>query len=574
MHHKKSKSSRKNRIKTRKATSQTQISSSVEHQRNNPDNSVSLVKFPESEFEGGYFWNRHREKTMADIEKFAFDRIKAFAFIEKFKQTKELSNVQRVQILKQQYGEIQPKFAKYIMSSKEKSVINQVSFHNKQLESQVVYRPKPIRSTYFNDLQSTDIKLEPPIDLSEFLLCKNKTEIDKIFSEKQSNSILKDSLLNEVIDSTAFFDDIRSFESACKDIETIAYNKRAYVYCILAEYYLQAFYRASSLYNIELMTYYTMLFEKFEKPSLTNVPGIKDKMTKQIRRYNQIKNRLKSGTLGIDMMIGKDYGRSSSAEDLVDQETGLPLQSPLLYYGKGWPFGSGKNNKSNIKNGDLSQLKIQKIAVMSELLLNEPVIHDADPINKNAKLKQLYLFKDFEPIITGNLECLTDKVQDQSMLYLEDLRSKTLIALRELRKNFLLHEFHEAISPGRSQSSALIDKLQSDLDHRSISSEQHRTKIEFTLDEVFDKVFKPVSDSISEKVCENITIASKKLSKLNIGKSIYSDSLQDSIQTDYRNEKDFSSISLFKPNPTPGNLSLNFPSPKLNNNALGHRVQL
>lgn len=157
------------------------------------------------------------------------------------------------------------------------------------------------------------------------------------------------------------------------------------------------------------------------------------------------------------------------------------------------------------------------------------------------------------------------------MLFAEDLRSKMLIALRELRKNILLHLYHEAVSPGRSQQSETIERLQKEFTSREVNNNKEikRSKIEFTLDEIFDKVLKPVSEKMNRTVSDNFSAAQKKLSKT-ISITKVSDA---SLDSDLLLSGTHYSISKAPAPIKPNQASLVLPSPMYNlNSNIPHKV--
>lgn len=482
-----------------------------------------ISKIGDWKMQGGFFWNRKRTLDIREIEEKAFDKILAFAYVGKYQKSTAYDDVRRVQVFRQLTGDNMPRFAaSQIMKVKEKSVTDNVYFHNAINEKEIVYRPKSLRTSHFDLIQSDKIRLRQPIDFTKFLQLKPLkreallTMLSKP-SPDDSNSVMRDKLLLDIIDRTPFFLDAEDFSKCVAQINSLSYIKRAYVHYIFAEYYGQVFYRSASLYNVEMMTYYATLFASFEvKVDLTMDAAAKKKLETKIKRLTKIRESLKKGDGSKDIVNALANDGTSAYTGLVDPATGLPLNSPLLYHRAGaWPF------KKKDAPADFSKLKFRSVAQMAELLLNEPLIEETDPINQKKTMKQAFMMRAYEPVLSTDMSGVPDDSIDKSLIYIEDVKAKMLIAMREVRKNLILHTFHSSTNPEDSGDTQVMERLQKEFDIRAANADvtRRQTSIEHGFDDVFEHVFKPAYDRLNETVNANIAAASKNIQTMKVSKT-------------------------------------------------------
>lgn len=481
-----------------------------------------ILKIGDWKMQGGFFWNRNRTLDIRETEEKAFDKILAFAYVGKYQKSTAYDDVRRVQLFRQSTGDHLPKFSTQIMRSKEKSVTDNVYFHNVINDKEIVYRPRSLRTSHFDLIQSDKIRLRQPIDFTRFLQLKplNKETLLTMMSKPSlddTDTIMHDKLFEEIIDRTPFFVDKDDFIRCVAQISSLSYIKRAYVHYIFAEFYGQAFYRAASLYNVEMMTYYATLFAGFEIKIDSALDGTaRKKLDTKIKRLQKIRASLKKGDGSKDLVNALGNDGTSASSGLVDPRTGLPLDSPLLYHhGAAWPFS--KKNKLT----DFAKLKFRSVAQMTELLLNEPLIEEQDPINNKKLLKQAFLMKSYEPILSTDMSGVNNDSIDKSLIYIEDVKSKMLIAMREVRKNLLLHAFHSSTNPEDGGDTSLMDRLQKEFDIRAAHADPSRRQasIEHGFDDMFEHVFKSACDRLNQTVNANIASASKNIQTMKVSKT-------------------------------------------------------
>lgn len=450
---------------------------------------------------GGGWFKKH--VSLETIESNAFKRLTGFLFVHKYKDQKSYSTLKNVANTVQKVGDVIPTFTNLFFKYKDrkKSVLDNLYFNNVPYEARYIFdsssKIKKQDSLRNDELRSQKTTL----DYLKYLMRKPMA-IEKYREEKQSpgSTIEDDELLKQIVQRTPFFADLSDYLKAVTNINNTNYVEKAHVYYILAEFYTQKYLRFSSLYNVELMTYYSSLFEDFniKGRDLVDSPA-KDAMMRKLQRLGQIKEQLNKGNLNKNVVraLMKDssdmLGRASGPFGLVDPETGLPLDSPLLYYSRGgiWPFSKKKGMP---ESGEYADIRPTAVSQMTEILLNEPILTTSEQEN------DMYVCKRFEPFVTSTMQKASKSDKKCDYEYLDDLRTKMILAMRETRKNIILNGFATAMRPGKPHVSEDFD-----------SAEHMTGKLEGRMNKIFDHYVLPVADSIDSRIVDNISTATSKL---------------------------------------------------------------
>ena len=475
------------------------------------------------------FWGLFHHKTLDEIEDEAFERLRVFMFIDKYKANKDYKVVKQIQHLQEEFGDKDPHFVSsfFKKDGRDQSVLNKLFFENRPYDFKDVIAPEKYRdsssglaqnSGRFHILQSDKLRIKAPFDTIKYLRSKSLDAHSWAGNSKNNTaeiSILKEPLLLDIIDRTPFFGDLESFSHHVNNLQSLTYIRRSHVFYVLSEFYSQMFYRASCLYNVEIMTYYSELFDTFDiQGKILTDSASKDKLLRKLKRLVGIREQLSKGNLNDSVVraLNADSSRYPSSSDLVDKATGLPLDSPLLYadsmrqYGGFWPFSKTKG----AKDPEFPAVKMHGVAELTEILFNEPFFEEPKISDPKKTSIEVYLATLFEPVMTTNLSKHKKGDSDRQYMFMEDIKCKMLIAMRETRKFMLLDKFYDAVYGEHTDD---FKSIQEDLHKRTKENDKSKrgTNIENKVDELVSQILKRDSDSIDKKVYSNLDLASKNL---------------------------------------------------------------
>ncbi len=471
---------------------------------------------------GGYFWNRIQFKApKATLEEDAFERLTGLMYRRKYEKENGVPAEQNKRRLQLEFGgqPHQYTFAQVIEKFKAPSVIGKVYFRNKESTWKRLAQANASNQKRFSQLDSKQLKPMNPVNISKYLCTQSISDVlfnsNEIPDEKKY--IFQDSRLEEVIKRTPFFMSVADFKKAADDIFALRYERIAHVYYILAEYWSEMFYRTSVLYNVELLTYYSELFEGFNiksKAFLTDDEKVK--LQEKLKRLNDIRKQLSKGDAGkhVQNALQGNSDHSSLGSTLIDDHTGLPLDSPLLYYnsdpykrygGAPWPL-----NQVFEKDAEIKELKTTEVAQILQLLLAEPILlNQIHPEIPNKVEPDVFLLQSYEPVCTAT----TDEAQNQYDIYLDDIRCKLLAALRETRKYMVLANFLR--STEATGDDDLVEKIDSIIAKRREgipNGEEMKLKVEDRADLLFQKAVLPTINDLNNKVTDNFKASIKHFS--------------------------------------------------------------
>ncbi|CAK0769232.1 hypothetical protein CVIRNUC_003645 [Coccomyxa viridis] len=293
-------------------------------------------------------------------------------------------------------------------------------------------------------------------------------------------------LLRGIVDRTPFFDGLDDFLSHFAARKTIPYIRRAQLYYVLAEYHSQLYFRAVGLYNVELMTLFTEIFDDTGlQGSTISDPSRSGRYASKLDQVNRTKKKLKEGDTGVSGLGASSGGLGTFA--MTDPITGLSLDSPILKAAQRGGVGESK------------PLQAAAIARMVEMFMAEPTFKGWSISGSEGDAFNL---KMHEPLTTTSMRRTGSTTT--TPIYLDDIRSKFLLAMRETRKNLLLARYTKRMVQGR-ESTALMQKLQGDIDAKRVD------RIEKGMDEVYSGAVKPLIKELDDRVYNNLAVASEKI---------------------------------------------------------------
>ena len=293
-------------------------------------------------------------------------------------------------------------------------------------------------------------------------------------------------LLRGIVDRTPFFDGLEDFLSHFAARQTIPYIRRAQLYYVLAEYHSQLYFRAVGLYNVELMSLFTEIFDDTGlQGSTVSDPSRSGRSASKLDQVNRTKRRLKDGDTGVSGLGAMPGGLGTFA--VTDPTTGLSLDSPILKAAQTGGVGEGK------------PLQAAAVARMVEMFMAEPTYKGWSISGSEADGFNL---KMHEPLTTTSMRRTGSTTT--TPIYLDDIRSKFLLAMRETRKNLLLARYTKRLVQGK-EATALLQKLQGDIDAKRVD------KIERGMDEVYTAIVKPLIKDLDDRVYTNLSVASEKI---------------------------------------------------------------
>jgi hypothetical protein len=126
---------------------------------------------------------------------------------------------------------------------------------------------------------------------------------------------------------------------------------------------------------------------------------------------------------------------------------------------------------------------------MTEVLLNEPVICEEDATCSTTQ--QVLEVNGFDPLLMGDLDL-------PNCLYVEDIRKKFTVALREVRKYILIHRYHTA-------------KPISDLVNSESRFDRDSLPIESKVSYIINDIFRPLVQEVDNIVLPNLRTGMKNI---------------------------------------------------------------
>lgn len=346
------------------------------------------------------------------------------------------------------------------------SVTNSIFVKNKSCDPTDLFPPKQghgqesSRDKKFPNIRSRTIKELASIDFASYL----------IFEADNKTKITSHTLFQQVNSRLPFFKTLEGFMTAFDDLSNLSYLSRAEVFYVLAEYYLRLKQRSHALYQVELDSYGSLLLESRNSS---------DHKYKEAHR--KIKYNLNRGDRTRQIATGSDEAFVTAADPLtsfIDSSRGLPLSA--MRGGAMW---------SNDSNGPNIPLKTS--LQMTEILLNEPLFSDKDIIDTSVDLNQTLEIDGFDPLLLGSMETLSTV---RPKHYVEDVHKKWHIALREVRKNVLLHNY-----------TLKVDKFVSSKDAAKFDAEH--IPVESKVSEILTRIFKPVVAEVDQNVLPHLSEA-------------------------------------------------------------------
>ena len=197
----------------------------------------------------------------------------------------------------------------------------------------------------------------------------------------------------------------------------------------------------------------------------------------------RLKNNLSRGDRTRRIATGSDdYSTSFASDpltDLIDSQNGLPTRA--LGGGALWSSDDGPD------------IPMTTALQMAEILLNEPLFSDKDIIDPTIVLKQTLEIEGYDPLLLGSLDALS---VNKHKHYVEDVRKKLHISMREVRKNLLLHEYKIKIDDYIASKTA----MKYDTDNLPVESK---------VSEVLKTVFRPIVAEVDHAVLPNLAEAYK-----------------------------------------------------------------
>ena len=430
---------------------------------------------------GGFF------SSSSDSELVAFDRLKQLLYIAKncehkpssFAKTLNflrrlgfpLMNVCRKDSVAMRCDAFKSKFTSarrlfFSSFASTSSVTSSVFIKNKSSDPTDLFPPRhgslhtTNKDLKFPNIRNKLIKELSPIDFGTYLMFEadNKTKVTSSSLFKQVNSRLP------------FFKTIEEFTTSFNDLTNLTYIQRSEVFYVFAEYYLRLSQRSHALYQVELDSYGSLLLD-----------GSSDQKRKDAHR--KLKTNLTKGDRTRRIATGSDDSSMNFASDpltdFIDSQTGLPIGT--MKGGALWSADDGPN------------IPMTTALQMVEILLNEPLFSDKDIINPSIDLKQTLEIEGYDPLLVGSLEALS---VNKHKHYVEDVRKKLHISMREVRKNLLLHKYKIRIDS--FIASKEITKFDVD-----------KFPVESKVSEIMKSIFRPVVAEVDHAVLPNLAEAYK-----------------------------------------------------------------
>lgn len=468
---------------------------------------------------GSYIWNRipklssKPDKPTLELE--AYQRLTDLMYHRKYMNASGLGARQKILEIRGIHTVDHHPFTDQILKHKYPSCVDNLYFHNHQTPlSKTISNDTNSNARHFTQIESKDIKFAPPLDLSKYV-CTLPCDSNAIKRDINLKSVADTPRFEEIINRTPFFADIADFKKMASDIYVYSYEKRAHFFYVLAEFWSEEFFRATVLYNVELMTYFTELFEGFKIDSKNfTTPDLKNKMQKKIDRLSAVREKLHKGEFG--KSGNKNDYESLGLNGLVDADTGLPLDSPILHTHElerlglhpfqlgGWPF-KPKDYQ------DFKDLSTTTVSQLFELLLSEPVMTTQHPDDPNSKKADIFLWDMYEPICRQEKksDALTGNTYD---VYIQDIQCKLNAALRETRKNMILKMYNKKTIGASFDSESFATRIDTTIAKRRDGEDPGAaglTALEDRVDLLWVEEVVPAVKSLNARVTTNLIAAKK-----------------------------------------------------------------
>ena len=473
---------------------------------------------------GNGFFSKRRV-TMESVEADAFDELKAWAFAQKYQKSNHFHT--SLSHLKRQFGDdfVVPKGFKNVLPAGA-STADSISVKNKALPSDNCYRTisdkgAATRVNVRTLLDNSDIVVKAPINFysyltgapSEFGKCIPLTAEDT----KSYTNLWDDSFFQTLIVKSPFFKDVEAFKTAVARHTVMIgdYEERAQVYYEIANYYSQMVARAMALYNVELMTYFKVLFEQSSfRGSQFTAKDSKESLLKKVDSLSASAKNLQSG----DYL--KNIDKAFKDVDISKKDVFLFPPLPMPSYVSTGGFSLRRKREEEAK----PFLKVAKIAQLLEVFMAEPYLQEETYDDPEKDMANTYRFDFFEPLVTKQVHTDVDAPAGQ-FGYIEDLRKKFLIALRECRKSMIMHEYFTVMLDPRHRSDQdELSKLQ------QLCDTDRSKSLAWKVNLIFADVVDQIPQKLDESVKANFISASSALKSSStdpkaLGKALVSPSL-------------------------------------------------
>lgn len=425
------------------------------------------------------FWKKKVLPNEIAAEENAVQRIHGLVFLAKNSKSRGLEDQNRAQAYARAYGLTKTNL--FGEAENRSNVLSSLTSQNASVRStECSEEPRNSTVSPYPELRSRKLQGMQARDYGLFMMGEARCQKGALAPAQNTD------LLRGIVDSTPFFDSLDDFLTRFAARQSLPYMQRAQLYYILAEYNSQLYFRAVGLYNVELMSLFTEIFDDTGlQGSTVSDPSRSGRYASKLDQVNRTKKKLKEGDTGVPGMGTSPSGWGSSA--LIDATTGLSLDSPILQAAH---KGGGKEGPS---------LQAAATARLVELFLAEPIFKGTGtygPVNDEFDLKI------HEPLTTTNMRRTGSGTTNP--IYVDDIRSKFLLAMRETRKNLILARYVKNLVQGKG-GVALLQKLQGDVDA------QRAGQVEKGMEEVYAGIVKPLVKDLDDRVYSNVASASERM---------------------------------------------------------------
>ena len=313
------------------------------------------------------------------------------------------------------------------------------------------------RQNNYARLHNNIVVNSTPVDFTSYLRSR-PIEFDCVHDAPEKKDILEIPLFKKVVTNVAFFNSHDEFKQAVSNLEHLTHRSKAHVFYVFAEFYSQLSLLTQALMNAELYTYYTHLYSSSSIRGQLLLNGTRSALVRKADRAAQ---------------LDKDLGSGNAASKFTK-----------------YSFGGGEQD-----------LDISALVQLVEVFL-------AEPYRRDDQETYSVNFQAFEPVCTGFHELAG--IPDGEFLYVQDVRSKLLISLRECRKYMLLAEFHDVFGGEFSRQSNTTDSVQR-LENLSQTLRNSDKSNEEKADLIYQSILKPAVIELDKKVRHSVTAVGKKL---------------------------------------------------------------
>ena len=443
---------------------------------------------------GGFFWNKRRNAgSLAEKEAKAYEEIRSHALVYMAAAWSPDVIDARTRL----GAKKTPGYVKYIKRSDDAGVADKLYFRNKGRDTAVCYTSKlNLRSAaamknHFKYLNNNELSQNPVNSFLDYLLSR-PGDFDTCVLATDSKWLFEDTLMIEIIEKSLLFRGVDDFKKSISEFEGLGYDRRAHIYCLLADFFTQKYVRSTALFNAETTTYYRHLMDDYgiKGKQLTD-NDTKNAVIRKLDRFASTMRDAEDGGVArrVDNALRNTPGTSSS----VPTFTSLP---PKMYGGAAAPAATASTD-----------LKFLDFVHITELFLNEQTVASAKALDPTRRAFQ---FKMYEPLSVGSLGNTTNN----ELLFTEDLHCKMLVSIRQCRKYVILHEYYK-IMVDHSYSFSDLENMQVRYDNRPDDEK---------VEAIFDRLVSTVVADIDTKVVRNFDSVSAALRGKpgkNVGPSTY-----------------------------------------------------